>query len=171
MHTRKAFLPDAVAIHDLILQYSGDGTLLPRSLPEICENVRDFTVVEDDDGSVIGCAALHFYSTELAEVRSVAVDRQAQGRSAGKALIKALIREARQHRIVRVFCLTRAPEFFGRIGFEQVDVQTLPEKVMKDCVGCPRLNCCDEIAMVYAGAEMRDVPRRDHVESGLRVLQ
>ena len=47
MHTREAFLPDAERIHDLISSYSGDGTLLPRTLAEICENVRDFIVLEE----------------------------------------------------------------------------------------------------------------------------
>ena len=47
MHTREALLRDATQIHDLIASYSGDGTLLPRTLPEICENIRDFVVVED----------------------------------------------------------------------------------------------------------------------------
>ncbi len=46
MRTRKAILPDAEQIHDLIAAYSGDGTLLPRTLAEICENVRDFVVLE-----------------------------------------------------------------------------------------------------------------------------
>ena len=52
MRTRKAILPDAVHIHQLISAYSGDGTLLPRTMPEICENVRDFVVLEDVDGHV-----------------------------------------------------------------------------------------------------------------------
>jgi len=72
MHTREALLRDAPQIHDLIASYSGDGTLLPRSLPEICENIRDFVVVEDD-GRIIGCGALHLYGPHLAEVRSIAV--------------------------------------------------------------------------------------------------
>ena len=42
MHTRKAILPDASQIHDLILHYSQEGTLLPRTMSELCENVRDF---------------------------------------------------------------------------------------------------------------------------------
>jgi N-acetylglutamate synthase-like GNAT family acetyltransferase len=32
MRTRKAILPDAKHIHELISAYSGDGTLLPRTL-------------------------------------------------------------------------------------------------------------------------------------------
>ena len=70
MRTRKAILPDAEHIHELIGAYSGDGTLLPRTLPEICENVRDFVVLEDD-GRIIGCGALHLYGTHLAEIRSI----------------------------------------------------------------------------------------------------
>ena len=74
MRTRKAILPDAEQIHELIGAYSGDGTLLPRTLPEICENVRDFVVLEDD-GRIIGCGALHLYGTHLAEIRSITVAR------------------------------------------------------------------------------------------------
>ena len=57
MRTRKAILPDAQQIHELISAYSGDGTLLPRTLPEICENVRDFVVLEDEE-RIIGCGRL-----------------------------------------------------------------------------------------------------------------
>ncbi len=72
MRTRKAILPDAQQIHDLISAYSGDGTLLPRTLAEICENVRDFVVLENE-GRIIGCGALHLYGTHLAEIRSITV--------------------------------------------------------------------------------------------------
>ena len=72
MRTRKAILPDAESIHDLISAYAGDGTLLPRTLPEICENVRDFVVLEHE-GRIIGCGALHLYGTHLAEIRSITV--------------------------------------------------------------------------------------------------
>ena len=67
MHTRDAVLPDAERIHELISSYSTDGTLLPRTLAEICENVRDFTVLEEA-GHIIGCGALHLYGPHLAEI-------------------------------------------------------------------------------------------------------
>ncbi len=67
MQTRRAILPDAPRIYELISQYSDDGTLLPRTQQDIFENVRDFVVVEDK-GRVVGCAALHFYGLSLAEV-------------------------------------------------------------------------------------------------------
>src|SRR3954468_7930078 len=115
MRTRKAILPDATAIYELVTQYTEDGTLLPRSLQEICENVRDFIVVEER-GKVIACAALHIYGLSLAEVRSVAVDKSAQGRSVGSKLVAGLIDEAGRHEIGRVFLFTRVPDFFGKLG-------------------------------------------------------
>src|SRR5271165_6973712 len=86
MRTRKAILPDAQQIHELISAYSGDGTLLPRTLPEICENVRDFVVLEDG-GRIIGCGALHLYGTHLAEIRSITVSPQSKGHGVGRALV------------------------------------------------------------------------------------
>jgi len=68
MRTRKAILPDAEQIHELISAYSGDGTLLPRTLAEICENVRDFVVLEDGD-RIIGCG--RFTSTARISPRYV----------------------------------------------------------------------------------------------------
>ncbi len=83
MRTRDAVLPDAEQIHALIAAYSGDGTLLPRSLAEICENVRDFVVLEHD-GRIIGCGALHLYGVHLAEIRSITVDPASQSGGGGK---------------------------------------------------------------------------------------
>ena len=95
MRTRKAILPDAEQIHELIASYSGDGTLLPRTLAEICENVRDFVVLEDA-GRIIGCGALHLYGTHLAEIRSITVAPRTQGKGGGSRLMKALLAEAKE---------------------------------------------------------------------------
>ena len=112
MRTRKAILPDAKHIHDLISAYSGDGTLLPRTLAEICENVRDFVVLEDE-GRIIGCGALHLYGTHLAEIRSITVAPWMQGRGGGSRLVKALMAEAKRHRVDCICLFTRRPDFFG----------------------------------------------------------
>jgi len=42
----------------------GNGTLLPRTLAELRENVRDFVVAEDDGKIVAG--RLHLYGMHLA---------------------------------------------------------------------------------------------------------
>jgi amino-acid N-acetyltransferase len=147
MRTRKAILPDARQIHDLIADYSSDGTLLPRSLAEICENVRDFVALEDD-ARIIGCGALHLYGLHLAEIRSITVARWAQGLGGGELLVKALLAEAKRHRVSCICLFTRTPDFFARLGFALAQREDLPDKVRKDCCVCPRFHCCDEVAMV-----------------------
>lgn len=147
MRTREAKLPDAEQIHNLISAYSGDGTLLPRSLAEICENVRDFVVLEHD-GHIIGCGALHLYGLHLAEIRSITVDPNRQRSGGGKLLVKALLAQAKKHKVTCVCLFTRIPDFFARMGFTVAAHQDLPDKIHKDCHKCPRLYYCDEVAMV-----------------------
>lgn len=159
MRTRKACLPDAKRIYTLIAEYAREELLLPRSLAEICENIRDFTVVEHRQEAV-GCGALHLYGIDLAEIRSLAVERTAQGRGAGRKLVDALLGEAGQHRVARVFLFTRIPDYFCRMGFVAVPHQSLPEKTLKDCLKCPRFNCCDETAMVFDGLPSRATAQR-----------
>jgi amino-acid N-acetyltransferase len=158
-YARKAFLPDAAAIHSLIVEYAHEGTLLPRTLAEICENVRDFTVMEEG-GEIIACGALHLYGPHLAEVRSIAVAREHQGAGVGSKLIEALLSEARAHQTEQVCLFTRAPAFFGKLGFVAVPHQSLPDKIFKDCQNCPMFTDCDEIAMVYANGRSTDAVLR-----------
>src|SRR5436190_19326485 len=96
MRTREALLPDAERIHELISSYSTDGTLLPRTLAEICENVRDFIVLEEA-GNIIGCGALHLYGTHLAEIRWSTVDQTYQKRGGGEPLVQSLMLVARNN--------------------------------------------------------------------------
>ncbi len=147
MRTRKAMLPDAQHIHALIAGYSTDGTLLPRTLAEICENVRDFVVLEDD-GRIIGCGALHLYGLHLAEIRSITVAPTHQRMGGGGRLVKALMAEARKHRVTCICLFTRTPQFFASLGFEQAQREDMPDKIYKDCCVCPRFHHCDEVAMV-----------------------
>src|ERR1700704_24136 len=95
---RKAKLPDAVNIFDLVNSLSGDGTLLRRSYAEICENVRDFTVAESESGIFLGCGALHLYGPHLAEVRSIVVKPEAKGQGAGGRLLRSLLEEAEEQK-------------------------------------------------------------------------
>ena len=167
MRTRKAILPDAKNIHELICAYSGDGTLLPRTLAEICENVRDFVVLEDD-GRIIGCGALHLYGLHLAEIRSITVDPKCQGNGGGGKLVRALFAEAKRQHVDSICLFTRAPEFFARLGFEVVRRDDLPDKVSKDCCVCPRYHRCDEVAMIRGELPTVSILPPSHARSQTR---
>lgn len=165
MRARNAKLPDAMAIEQLIQIHVADGTLLPRSLKEICENIRDFIVVEND-GEIVGCGALHLYGMHLAEIRSITVTSGAKGKGAGRLLVDALLQEAKLQSVTCVCLFTRIPDFFARMGFQPVEKEALPDKALKDCQLCPRQNACDEIAM-YLGT----LPRHAAVSRRPRALE
>jgi amino-acid N-acetyltransferase len=147
LRARNAILPDVERIHAIITPYAEKGTLLPRTIPELCENVRDFVVAQNDD-LIVGCGALHLYGPHLAEIRSIAVAPEAKGLGAGRKLVEALLAEAERHHATCVCLFTRIPEFFAHMGFSVARRAELPDKIYKDCVHCPNLLCCDEIAMV-----------------------
>jgi amino-acid N-acetyltransferase len=159
MHTRNAILPDVEQIHAIIRTYSGNGTLLPRTMAELCENVRDFVVAEHE-GKIIGCGALHLYGMHLAEIRSIAVVPSARGLGAGRKLVEALLGEAERHRVSCVCLFTRIPGFFAHMGFGMASREALPDKIYKDCLHCPNLYACDEIAM-YRGEIPKQLGARD----------
>ena len=93
-------------------------------------------------------ASLWIYESDLAEIRSLGVDEGFQGRGLGKQLVQYFIEKARSIGIERLFVLTRMPAFFEKCGFRTVSINSLPQKVTKDCAQCPKNQNCDEIAMV-----------------------
>jgi amino-acid N-acetyltransferase len=147
MRTRNAVLPDAEQIHRLISAHFESGTLLPRTFPEICENVRDFVVAEQGH-QIIGCGALHLYGPHLAEVRSITIDPVWRHKGTGLVLLRRLLKEADKHNVSSVCLFTRIPEFFARLGFSIVRREDIPDKLYKDCCVCPKVHCCDEVAMI-----------------------
>jgi amino-acid N-acetyltransferase len=144
----KARIGDAPQIHKLANYFAQKGVMLPRALSEIYENIRDFFVIKDGD-KVVGCAALHVYWSDLAELRGVAVAEDMQNQRLGANLIEACINEAKEVGIPQVFCLTYRDSFFERQGFKRVEKTELPRKIWSECYRCPKFPDCDEVAMIY----------------------
>ena len=144
---RKPKLTEVVAMKQLLDGAVAQGDVLPRELPELYENVRDFNVYSED-GILGGIVALHIDMIDLAEVRSLIVSGALRGRGIGAKLLEAAVEEARGLDIARVYALTRVEEFFIKNGFRIVDKQELPYKVFKDCMRCRLFPGCDEVAVV-----------------------
>ena len=164
VHIRKARPSDVPAMLELINNYAQGGLMLPRTEFEMCENVRDFSLACVGQASpsgatnsgatsaaeeLAGCGALHFYTPQMAELRSLAVVETAKASGIGRKIVGALLEEAREYGLDVVFAFTYVAPFFEKCGFRVVDRGSLPLKVWKDCLRCPHLNCCDEVAMVY----------------------
>lgn len=147
MKIRKALISDVKQVQRLVNEFAKKEEMLPRSLNDLYENIRDLFVYEDK-GQVRGACALHILWDDLAEIRSLAVSRELQGRGIGKQLLKTCLKEAKQLGIKRVFALTYQPEFFRKIGFADIDKSKLPQKIWGDCLRCPKFPECDEDAVI-----------------------
>ena len=158
---RKARPGDVPALFKLIHQYAAEEVLLPRALPELYENIWEFTVAEKN-GEVAACGALRLYSEELAEIRSLCVDPQQKTSGLGRAVTNQLMHEAAGLGLKRVFALTVVPDFFSKMGFHPVERGALPEKVWRDCLQCEKYFRCDEVAMVFELANLGSIGHSAH---------
>ncbi len=144
---RKAKVNDVARIKELITFYASRGVMLHRSLSEIYESLRDYWVCEQD-GEVAGCVALHVDWEDLAEIRSLAVVENEQGRGIGTRLLRRCVREAKELGIPRIFALTYVPVFFEENGFRRCTKDELPRKIWSECIRCHKFPDCDETSLV-----------------------
>lgn len=142
-------MEDVKDIHTLINSFAGDGLLLNRSISSLYDKLRDFHVYTDDDNTLLGVCALQITWDNLAEVRSLAVKAEAQGRGIGSELVKSCLAEAEKFGIERIFTLTYQPGFFRKLGFQTIDKKELPHKIWSDCIHCHKFPDCDEDALMY----------------------
>ena len=143
----KAKIKDVEAIYSLINYYAKQGKMLPKSLTFIYENLRQYHVVREE-GKVIGVGALRIFWFDLAEVCSLAVDKDYLNLGLGSKILSQLENEASQLGLSQVFALTYQEEFFTKNGYCRVERGSLPQKIWADCICCKKFQNCDEIAMV-----------------------
>jgi amino-acid N-acetyltransferase len=144
---RKAVAGDVRSIHKLVNEFADENKIIPRSLNDLYENLRDFFIYIDDS-KIIGACALHISWENLAEIRSLVVDRKDQKQGIGTALIEEALKEARQLGIKRIFSLTYIPNYFERFGFHELEKSELPHKIWGDCMKCHKFPDCDETAVI-----------------------
>lgn len=174
MHIRKAITDDVKTIHKILNHYANQGLLLPRSLSELYDHVRDYYVLDSGDreiqvpvdenpliaddgrpadsgdrGQIIqGVCGLNICWEDLAEIKSLAVSESWKGKGFGLQLVQACLEEAHFFGLKKVFTLTYIPEFFIKIGFKPVDKSALPHKIWSDCLNCPKFPDCDENSLM-----------------------
>ncbi|KAA9025730.1 N-acetyltransferase [Niallia endozanthoxylica] len=144
---RRAKISDIDRLHELINIYSEKEILLPRTKESLYQNIFSIFVAEKD-GEVIGSASLTILDKELAEIRSLVVDTSALKMGIGRMLVEKIVEETKRLGIEKLISLTYQVEFFEKCGFEITVKDNMPQKVWKDCITCPKLHHCDEIAMI-----------------------
>lgn len=148
-HTiHKSRVTDIKAVHSLLMSGANQGLLLPRSLSDLYNHIRDFIVLRDAAGEITGCSALSVVWDDMAEVRSLFVKEELRGQGAGRVLVEACLDDALSMGISNVFTLTYETAFFTRMKFDEIGKDRLPQKIWADCIHCPKFPDCDEVAML-----------------------
>ncbi|WP_026821312.1 amino-acid N-acetyltransferase [Arthrobacter castelli] len=120
---RPARTSDVAEIRRLVAPLADRRVLLEKEAVAYFESLQQFRVAEDDDGTVVGCGALHVMWEDIAEVRTLVTS--VPGTGVGHALLGQLLDDARAVGVQRVFCLTFEVEFFVRHGFEVMANQSV----------------------------------------------
>jgi amino-acid N-acetyltransferase len=152
LRIRPARVGDVPAIQELIRTFADRKLMIRRSLGELYESIREFLVAVDDEGQVIGCAAVHVFWGDLAELKCLAVAEQAHGQGVGRKLVDACWEAAQALEIPTVFTLTYVDGFFEKCGYHRIDKAELPHKIWNECVRCPLFPNCQEIALIRSTA-------------------
>jgi len=143
---RPAGIEDVEAIVGLLTPFAEQQLILPRPRDDIYQHLQEFLVAEYD-GVVAGAAAMHIYTSKLAEIRSLVVDGSHQGRGIGRLLVEACEKWGAGLGVVNIFALTYVPDFFVGMGYERVPKESLPHKIWTVCIHCAKFADCDEIAV------------------------
>jgi amino-acid N-acetyltransferase len=144
---RKARIEDIKQIQTLINAFAKQDLMLPRSLNELYENLRDFWVAEEKN-KIVGCCALHISWDDLAEIKSLAVAKNKQKRGIGNELVLACLDEAKKIGARRIFALTYKPDYFKKFAFKRIKNADLPHKIWAECINCCKFPDCQEIALL-----------------------
>ena len=118
---RTARTSDIPAIQALVEPYVHERILLGKDRVVFYEAVQEFRVAESDDGTIVGCGALHVMWQDLGEVRTLAVAGDQRGTGVGHAILQRIEADARALGLSRLFCLTFETAFFSRHGFVAVE--------------------------------------------------
>ena len=145
----RATLRDIPAMQALVAEEVRTGVILARSDDELATNIRSY-VLAKAEGYLIGYTALHIHSPRLAEIRSLIVDPSFRGQSVGRKMVEQALEEARELGVAEVLSLTYLPDFFHKLGFEEIAKESIPEhKIWADCIKCIHFPVCNEVSMIH----------------------
>jgi len=124
------------------------GVILERSSDEVATNIRSYTLVYVGT-ELVGFAALHIHTIELAEVRSLIIKDGFRGKKIGEKLVNYILQEGVELGIKKVLSLTYKQSFFERLGFVEIPKESLPQhKIWADCIKCKHFPICNEVSLI-----------------------
>lgn len=148
MRFDKPTLRDIPQMLSLVAPEVSKGHIIKRSEDEIANAIRSYCVVREGE-EIVGFCALYIYTPKLAEVRSLIVRSDHQGRGIGGRLVGFVMEEGEALGVREFLVLTHKNRFFKRLGFEVIPPEKIPShKVLADCVKCKHFKQCNEVALL-----------------------
>ena len=150
---RRATLSDVLLIHRLI--QSSPHELILRPVNNIVENIDRFTVALRGR-ELIACACWQILPEigcpegATVELQSVAVSKAYRGQGIGSRLIKFVLQRISGFKPAQAIVLTFEPDFFGHLGFKEIEKTQIIHKIYRGCIYCTKHTnpfTCPEIAM------------------------
>jgi amino-acid N-acetyltransferase len=134
---RPAHTADVRGIQSLLEPFVQRRILLGKDLVVLYESVQQFLVAEDEQGTLIGCGALHVIWEDLGEIRTLIVSDEWLHHGVGRAIVEGLETSAQTLGLSRLFCLTFEVDFFTRRGFSPIGEQVVDPDVYSQLVRSP----------------------------------
>lgn len=144
----KPTIADIPAMQKLVREEVETGIILDRNNNEMANAIRSYHIARVD-GAIVGFGALHIHTPELAEIRSLVVDKNYRQHGYGKEIVNSAVKEAGSLNIKEVLVLTYHKEFFEKLGFVEIPKESLPEqKIWVDCIKCKHFPICNEVSLI-----------------------
>lgn len=144
----KPTVKDIVSMQKLVLDDVANGNILERSEAEMSTTIRSYTIAKIG-GDIVGFVALHIHTPELAEIRSLVVDKNHRKKGIGQGLIEKALLEGKSLDMEKILVLTYQQQLFEKFGFDVIQKESLPDtKIWVDCIKCKHFPICDEIALL-----------------------
>jgi len=144
----KATLEDISLMQSIVKKEVENGIILFRSDDDVATNIRSYTLAKEDN-QLLGYAALHIHTKNLAEIRSLVVAENYRGKKIGASLVQELKEEAKNLKLKQIFTLTYEQKFFEKLDFKEIPKESLPEqKIWADCIKCKHFPVCNEVSLI-----------------------
>ena len=127
---RAATINDVAPIAGSLAANASDPALFLRAPSDVLRHLHEFIVAEDRTHNIVGCAALHFYRPDCAEILSVAVLPSVQGQGIGGLLMREAVTRALSRGVPQLWLATAKPQYFERFGFASISRFALPVTVL-----------------------------------------
>ena len=124
---RQGRIDDLPGLIHLLAPMEENGTLLQRSRAQLEAEINHFYVIEQD-GRILGSAALYPLDDQCAELAALTADQASSEQNIGTKLLRHIEGQARAKSLQSLFVLTtQAGDWFKERGFVMSSIKELPE--------------------------------------------